>query len=148
LGGLEEPHLAEADADFVAAGELMPGSPMTPYCLAATEWKRAGKSRAPAAHLARALELLDIALKVHPRCEPVSTIRGPVLDAMGRTDPAIRELREFLEERPESTRVLGRLAEIYYLRGRKEEAWDCLHRILEIDPLNAAAVEKVVLLER
>jgi spermidine synthase len=144
---LGDGRFAEAEKDFAVVEALDPQSPLPPYLSAMVEWRRAMQERDPRARLARTLALLDTALARSPRSEFVHVLRASVLDASGRTEEAIRALREFLEACPASVRARGRLAEILYRRGRRAEAMAAIAEILEMSPENAPFIEKINLVE-
>ncbi len=126
---------AEAEADFLRAGELQPWSAVPWYALACARYDLSGGDpKSP--RIADALAALEKCLSRNPAHEEALSLRGAAL-ALRQDDAGAEEaFRKALELRPDSPRALAKFAKLRLYQGRREEARALVRRGLACEPRN------------
>ena len=78
-------------------------------------------------------------LAARPNYPDAHNILGVSLNALGRADEGIEELRKAIELAPDSASIHANLGEVLRQCGRKEEAAEALEQAIKLEPNNAQA---------
>jgi tetratricopeptide (TPR) repeat protein len=130
-------HLQEGDAQqsiaaFTLAKNFAPKNPTYDAYLV--------QAHVSAKQHAKAAELAEDGLTRHPGDSRLLTLRADALVGLGRRDEAVKLLQEARNQAPEEDDITLKLGAVFEEAGKIDEAEREFRRLIERDPLNAAAL--------